>query len=98
MSWSISVVGKAPAVREKAQSDLKKITCQEPEETIKNLVGSIVDMALCSFPDSVAVQIAASGSQGPAYEIDQAGNYKQIEGKLTNSLKVDISPLYGFVE
>lgn len=94
MSWSISIIGKASLVSEKAKVDLDKITCQEPEETIKGLVGEIIDTALLSFPASYAVRITASGSQSPAYTAE----YKPIPGKMTNSVKLEIEPIYGFVE
>jgi hypothetical protein len=89
MSWSLNVVGKVAAVRKNAQQALANITCIEPEETIKNAVGRIIDDALCAFPSNVAVQITAGGSQ---YKPDQ-----HKEG-IINSVSLEIKPLYGFVE
>lgn len=89
MSWSINVVGKVSAVRAKAQDDLKQINCMEPEESIKNAVGDIIDTSLCAYPHSVAVKIIANGSQ-----------YKPFADKegIINSVNLTIEPLYWFVE
>jgi hypothetical protein len=94
MSWSISVVGKAGAVATKVTEQLTRIKCSEPEETIKNSVGSILITALAAYPGNSAVSVSASGSQGSAY--DSEG--KPVPGSHVNSLSVALTPLYGFVD
>lgn len=93
MSWSVSAVGKAAAVAAKVAKDLAAIKCSEPEETIKNSVGTIVATALAAYPDTYAVTVNASGSQGPGYSPDNPG---ASMGQV-NTLQVTISPMYGFV-
>jgi hypothetical protein len=59
------------------------------EETIKNAISQIIADALCGYPADAAVQIVAGGSQ---YKPDSTK-----EG-IINTLKIEITPLYGFVE
>ena len=94
MSWSFYSVGRPLPVLEKARADLGKIKCAEPEETIKNNILSILEASLLVMPETVAVNIAASGSQSPAYSNDG----KIIEGKSNNYVKLEVTTLYGFVE
>lgn len=93
MSWSVAAVGKASAVAAKIAKDIAAINCSEPEQTIKNSVGAIVATALAAYPDTYAVTVAASGSQGPGYSPDKPG----VAMGQVNTLQVSISPLYGFV-
>ena len=92
MSWSISAIGKPAAVASKVAAELAANKCNEPEETIKSLVGQAISTALGAMPDSYAVKLAANGSQ--------SGEYKNGEytGKFVNNLSVSIEPIYGFVE
>ena len=90
MSWSVSAVGKAPAVAAKLATQFAAIKCAEPEETIKGNVASAVASALAVFPPSYAVRVEASGSQ-------HAPDSKK-PAELSNSLIVKIEALYGFVE
>lgn len=94
MSWSVSGVGRAAAVARKLQNDCAAIKCAEPEETIKNCVATIIATALAAYPESYAVSVGASGSQGPGYDPTKVG---AVLG-MVNSLSVSISPLYGFVD
>lgn len=87
MSWSFYGVGKPAAVLNKAKTELPKCRCSEPEETIKSKVIDIIEICLAAYPDASAVQIDANGSQS-----------NDSDGKTTNSLVVNIKPLYGFVE
>lgn len=77
----------------KLAKDIAAIRCSEPEETIKNGVAAIVAAALAAYPDTYAVSVIASGSQGPGYDPGKPGTPM---GQV-NSLNVTISPLYGFV-
>jgi hypothetical protein len=87
MSWSVSATGKAAAVAAKVAADLSKIKCAEPEETIKNAVGSAIAAGLAVFPPDVPVKVSASGSQSD-----------RGSGQLTNQLSVDMQPIWGFIE
>lgn len=60
--------------------------CSEPEETIKTTAAMAVQRALEAFPADHAVRVEASGSQSPAGD------------GYTNSLRVEITPIWGFVE
>ena len=89
MSWSVSAIGKPAAVAAKLATDFKKITCSEPEETIKNGVASIVATSLAAFPADYAVRVEASGSQS-------CPDFKAPDEK-TNQLTVKIEPIWGFL-
>lgn len=93
MSWSINAVGRAGAVAGKVASEIVKIKCSEPEETIKNAVGAILATALSAYPEGYAVSVEANGSQGPGYDSATGANI----GGHVNSLTVNVRPLYGFV-
>lgn len=93
MSWSFHAIGKPGAVLGKARNDLVQCKCAEPEETIKGKVLNILEAALLAFPDSSAVHVTASGSQSTAYNGPAV-----VEGRFTNSLSIEIKPIYGFVE
>lgn len=91
MSWSVNAVGKPAAVAAKLAIDFSRITCSEPEQTIKNHVAESVAVALAVFPPNYAVRVLASGSQGCP------DSSKAPEEKY-NQLSVSIEPIYGFVE
>lgn len=93
MSWSVGAVGKASAVAAKIAKDIAAVKCSEPEETIKNSVGTIIATALAAYPDTYAVTVGASGSQGTGHSPDQPG----VAIGQVNTLQVSIGPLYGFV-
>lgn len=92
MSWSFHATGKPAAVLGKARQDLSQYKCAEPEETIKGKVLNILEVALLAFPESSAVQVAASGSQ------QQPSVNPTNPTAFINSLSIDIKPIYGFVE
>ncbi len=87
MSWSVSAIGKPAAVAAKLEKDFQQYKCAEPEETIKAKVSEVVAFALAAYPESSAVKVMASGSQGTV-----------TDGKATNSLAVYIENIYGFSE
>jgi len=91
MSWSVAAFGKAAPVAAKLAGDFQRITCSEPEETIKNSVASAVATALGAFPPNYAVRVAAGGSQSHP-------DFSKAPHEKTNSLSVTIEPLYGFTE
>lgn len=87
MSWSFSAIGKPLAILAKAEKDLNSIRCAEPEESIKDKVLEIIKAAMADCPGTQVIQIKAGGSQHPL-----------PNGKYTNSLSIEIAPIYGFVE
>lgn len=91
MSWHVQAIGRASAVAAKLAEDFPRVKCQEPEETIKAAVASIVATALAAFGPTDAVKVTASGSQSTAASTDGPTTY-------INSLSVSIEPLWGFVE
>lgn len=91
MSWSVSAFGKASAVATKVAEDFARIKCSEPEETIKTAVASAVATALAAFPPNYVVRVDASGSQS-CPDSSKAPNEK------TNQLKVEVAPIWGFLE
>ena len=88
MSWSFTAVGKPAAILAKAEADMTRYKCAEPEEQIKTKVLGIIKASLLVYPDVAAVEISASGSQQPT---DQPGRFM-------NSVSVVIKPIYGFIE
>jgi hypothetical protein len=89
MSWSVAAVGKASAVAAKLAKDIAASKCSEPEETVKNTVGTAIASALAGFPPNYAVEVMASGSQSKP---------DHTKEETTNQLSVTIKPLWGFVE
>lgn len=87
MSWSVSAVGRPKAVAEKIAADLKRITCVEPEEQIKNKLGEAIALALAAFPAESAVSVEMNGSQ-----------YSPGPGVASNTFSVSLKPIYGFLE
>lgn len=90
MSWSVNAIGKPAAVAAKLAKDFAGIKCTEPEETIKNKVAEAIAVGLAAFPAGMAVRVEASGSQ----YVPDAGSPAQAQ----NQLRVELMPLYGFVE
>jgi len=90
MSWSVSAVGKPAAVAASIAKSIGSSKCYEPEETIKNTIGTVLATALAAFPPNSAVRVEASGSQSVPDSTKP--------GVATNSLTVKIEPLWGFVE
>ena len=87
MSWNVSGVGKVSAVAKKIASDFDAIKCAEPEETIKRMAADTIAKALGSIAPEFAARVSASGSQ---YVHDGVVKY--------NQLKIEVEPLWGFVE
>lgn len=86
MSWSFSGVGKAHALAKKAQAELTRYRCSQPEETIKTIVGSTITAVLMAASPRMVVKVEANGSQ-----------YTDIDCSA-NSVTLTITPLHGFVE
>jgi len=88
MSWSVSGIGKAAAVRKAiAQQFANGGKCVEPEETIRQTAASLIDKALEGQSDAIAVRVIANGSQSMSSGVVN-----------NNSCSISVEPLYGFVE
>lgn len=93
MSWSVSAVGKSSAVEAKLTKEIGD-ACRhliEPEKTIAEAASAAISAALKGFIPEAAVKVAAFGSQS---KWGVAGGPDHI----TNSLKIEIEPIHGFVE
>ncbi len=90
MSWHFQAVGKAAAVRKKVADEAASTayTFSEPEKSMRSQAFATMDTALAAMPEASAVRINASGSQYVCS--DPAGTF--------NTFKLEIEPLYGFVE
>ena len=78
MSWGVSRQGNTAAVASKLAEDFAKITCSEPEETIKNTVASAIATALAAYTPDCPVNVEASGSQS----VDGASAVNQLSVKI----------------
>lgn len=87
MSWSFGATGKPAAIIKKVQEEIDRYHCAEPEESIRIDTFNTMIFALEAMPDSSAVQVNASGSQSAS-----------TDGKFSNQLNVQITPIYNFVE
>lgn len=93
MSWSVSAVGKSGAVAAKLTNEIS-IACQhlvEPERSVAEAASAAISAALKGFIPDSAVKVTAFGSQS---KWGVAGGPDHI----TNSLKIEIEPIHGFVE
>ncbi len=90
MSWSTNAIGRAAGVAAAIVEQAGKQKCVEPEETIKTTVIEALSLALGSFPATYAVRVTASGSQ-------YAPDVSKPDEK-TNTLRVELDPIFGFVE
>jgi hypothetical protein len=93
MSWSVSAIGKSQAVNALLADQFGRISCSEPEQTIKNDVATAIARALSYFDENAVVKVSASGSQSA---VVHGGCVK--EGVFINSLALLIEPQWGFVE
>jgi hypothetical protein len=90
MSWSVSAIGKPPAVAVSIEEQFSRYKCIEPEEGVRQGARATLAAALAAQrPDSV-VKVSASGSQSS----------NTIDGVVlfTNVLSITVEPQYGFVE
>lgn len=93
MSWSVSAIGKAPAVATAISEQFRNSSpCSEPEESIRQLSNVTIQRALEAMPANQVVKVSASGSQGSTHYPPEPN-----EG-VTNKLQLEVNPQYGFVE
>ena len=90
MSWSVAAIGKSTAVRAELAKQFTINPCAEPEETVRQSAAKTIDAALSALDGSIAVKVAANGSQGFKDWQNKTGVY--------NSLNIAIEPQHGFVE
>jgi len=90
MSWSVAAIGKDSAVRASITEQFGRMTCSEPEETVRQSAKLAIDAALAAQDPSKAVKVTASGSQGFADYSTKTGVY--------NMLTIQVEPQHGFVE
>ena len=91
MSWSVSAIGKAGAVRSSIAGQFSKSgPCMEPEESVRLAVASAIDKSLEAQDPNAPVKVMASGHQGFKDHSTKAGLY--------NQLNITIEQLHGFIE
>jgi len=86
MSWSISAIGKAPAVLKAVEQQSSQDKCNEPEETVRQAAYHAIKEALIAQGPNVVVKLSAVGSQS------------DWNGVVQNQLSIQIDPQYRFVE
>jgi hypothetical protein len=93
MSWSVFAQGRAHLVAAEVATQLARITCEEPEQTIKTQIGETIALSLARYHAHDYVKVSASGSQYDAHWNDPA------KGRhATNTVKLEIEPLFGFLD
>lgn len=88
MSWSVSAIGKTPAVATEIAQQFGTYKCAEPEETVRQAALVLINSALSAQDPSTVVRVSAAGSQGLNYTTKA----------VYNQVTVTIEPQYGFVE
>lgn len=87
MSWSVSAVGKAPAVAISIEKQFaNQPVCMEPEETVRQSIRVALSASLAGQRPNVALKVTASGSMSTD------------NGPVHNSFNVAVEPIYGFIE
>lgn len=97
MSWNFAAMGKAPAVLKaiKAYEEIATASpMMEPEQSIREAALSIAELAVGAMSPDIAVSVSAQGSQSSLRNPD-TGAFDRFP---TNNLKLEIQPVYGFVE
>ncbi len=92
MSWSVSAIGKSDAVAKKLAAEFTSIAyLKGPEAGVKDAAAAVVAVALAGQIPPTAVKVNCCGSQSTTTAKDGSTLH-------TNSLKIEIDPIYGFVE
>lgn len=91
MSWSIYKTGKPKAVAAAIAAELEVNVCPEPEQTARHNIGLAIAACLAAMPEGSAVTVSASGSQN-------SPDYGDLSKGATNTIKLEITPIYGFIE
>lgn len=91
MSWSVSAIGKAEAVKAEISGQFAKSgKCLEPEEGIRLEAAKLIDAALAATDKSFVVKVSANGSQGFKDWVNKAG--------CSNNLTISVEPQHGFID
>lgn len=92
MSWSVSALGKAPAVAASIADQFSKSSpCVEPEESVRQAAAVLIATSLKAQGTSTAIKVTAAGSQSHV-------DYSKPEKGVQNFVNMQIEPQYGFVE
>lgn len=91
MNWSVMAVGKSDAVAKKLAAEFASIKVAGPEIEVVKAAAVMVDAALAGQVPATLIKVTASGSQSSMGQSDAPTRY-------TNSVKIDIEPISGFVE
>jgi hypothetical protein len=86
VSWSVSAIGKAPAVKTAVAEQFAGQKCDEPEETLKQSAAALIAAALDAQDPTIAVKVSALGSQSRKYTT-----------KAVTYLNIAIEPQFGVV-
>ena len=84
MSWSVSAIGKAPAVKTAVAEQFAGQKCDEPEETLKQSAAALIAAELDAQDPTIAVKVSAWGSQ-------------EYTTKAVYYLNIAIEPQFGVV-
>lgn len=98
MSWSYNGIGKPKKVYEHAVKQLEVQTqhMSDPENTVVQLFLDQLSNITEAMPENSVIRVSASGSQ---YTVPPNGYLNKFEAAgIYNNFKVDIEPVYGFVE
>lgn len=88
MSWSVSAIGRPVAVAAKVAAEISSYKCIDPEEGVKQAVAVALAAALAAQDPATVVKVTASGHQSGVL----------ASGGTNNTLRVEVEPVYGFVE
>jgi hypothetical protein len=88
MSWSIVKAGKVQSILPALEKDFSSLSITGVlEKEIAADVHSVIKKALGGFKDNAAVTVSASGSA-----------YTSGTESISQTVKVSVEPIYGFVE
>ena len=92
MSWSVSAIGKASSVKAKLDKEIEDLLkhLPKPENSVAEAAKVLLDATLDAQVPDAAVKASAWGSQSQFYG--------QGSDRITNSVKVEVEPVPGFVE
>jgi hypothetical protein len=90
MSWSVSAIGKPPAVIASLAKKFATNPCEGPEEYVRQDAWKSIASSLGAQDPNCVVKVNASGSAGFKDYFAKAGPY--------NNLSISIEPQTGFVE
>lgn len=87
MSWSIVKAGKVKSILAALEKDFTSLSISGLEKEIAADVHTVIKKALGGFKENAAVTVSASGSA-----------YTSSNESISQTVKVSVEPIYGFVE